>query len=86
MYFVYFLKSLTNGKVYCGYTEKIPEQRLNEHNIGSNTWTRQNGPFKLVYYEKYNCQTDARLRELFYKSGFGRKIRDLIIQSVSASG
>ena len=64
----------------------MPNRRLEEHNFGTNTWTRNNGPFKLLYYENYYCEKDARAREKFYKSGFGRSIRDSIIRTVSARG
>jgi putative endonuclease len=86
MYFVYFLKSLRNNKVYVGSTGQLPEKRLHQHNIGLNKWTSENGPFDLVYFESYSCKKDARMREDFYKSGFGRKIRDLIFSAVSARG
>lgn len=88
---LYFLQSLKNKKVYVGSSEKSPEIRLNEHNQGTNKFTCQNRPWKLIYFEKYYCKTDARSRELFYKSGFGRNIKSVIIQmlddsSVSAKG
>ena len=86
MYFVYFLKSLRNGKIYVGSTGQLPEKRLYQHNIGMNKWTGENGPFKLVYFESSICKTDALMRENFYKTGFGRKIRGLIIGAVSARG
>lgn len=82
MYSIYFLHSIKNKKYYVGLTNKDPRERLVDHNQGSNQWTRQNGPFKLVYYESYLCQKDAEAREKFYKSGFGRKIRDSIIQVI----
>ena len=75
MFFVYFIKSLKNKKIYVGSTEKIPTERLKDHNYGSNKWTRENGQFELVYYEKYFCKKDALKREEFYKTGFGRSIR-----------
>ncbi len=67
-----------------GKTNQEPEQRIREHNSGSNQWTDRNGPFKLIYYEKYICKEDATARELFYKSGFGKKIKKLITESVGA--
>ncbi len=79
MFFVYFLKSRSNGDVYVGSTGQIPEARLKQHNLGSNQWTRNNGFFDLIYYEAYVCIEDAHNREIFYKSGFGRKVRDAII-------
>ena len=76
MYKVYVLKSLKNGKRYVGYTEKDVQLRLDEHNSGTNKWTRINRPFKLVYYEEYNNKTEAIKRENFLKSGQGRKFLD----------
>jgi putative endonuclease len=91
MFFVYFLESEKNNKIYIGSTDKEPRVRIKEHNEGASKFTRQNRPWKLIYFEKYHCKTDARSRELFYKSGFGRKIKSVIIQSliegsVSAKG
>lgn len=82
MFYVYFLLSLKNNKVYVGYTSKIPEKRLLDHNSGSNTWTKQNGPFRLVYYEGYHCKKDAIEREKFYKSGFGKQIKSIIVNKL----
>ena len=86
MFYVYFLRSLKNKKIYTGFSSKEPEIRLKEHESGTNVWTRHNGLFELVYYEKYQCKEDAMSREQFYKSGFGRKIRDAILGAVSAKG
>lgn len=69
-----------------GSTEKEVEIRLKEHNLGSNKWTRSNGPFKLVYYEKYMCKEDAKIRENFYKMGFGKVIKKVIIEAIENSG
>jgi putative endonuclease len=73
MFFVYILESLKNGKRYVGYTSKTPEQRLKEHNSGSNKFTSQNSPFELIYSEVYSTKTMAMSREKFLKSGVGRK-------------
>ena len=78
-YFVYFLKSLRNQKVYVGMTNKEPEVRAQEHNNGANEWTRNNKPFKLIYHETYLCKHDAQARERFYKTGFGKKIKKAIV-------
>ena len=84
MYHVYFLRSVNNNKVYVGFTSKDPRIRLYEHNSGSNTWTKSNGPFKLIYHEDYLCEADARKRESFYKMGFGKKIKQAIINVLDA--
>ena len=72
MFSVYVLKSLRNGKRYVGSTSKEPELRLKEHNSGSNSWTRQNGPFKILKTEVYKYRFEAIKRERFLKSGAGR--------------
>lgn len=73
MFVVYILKSLKNGKRYVGSTSKDAQQRLREHNYGSNKWTKQNKPFKLIYTEQYQTIQEVRKREHFLKSGQGRK-------------
>ena len=79
IYYIYFLKSAKNGKVYVGKTSKDPKIRLNQHNLGSNAWTKQNRPFLLIYFEKYYCPKDVSEREKFFKSGVGRRVRNAII-------
>lgn len=76
MYIVYVLKSLRNGKRYIGFTGKVAERRLWEHNHGSNKYTKQNGPFVLLYTEGIDNKTEAIKREKFLKSGQGRKFLD----------
>ena len=73
------MQSRRNNKVYVGKTSKEPKARLEEHNNGANTWSKNNGQFKLVYYEKYFCLKDASQRELFYKTGLGRNLKKLIV-------
>jgi len=82
MYYLYFARSLKNKKVYVGMTKKEPTTRINKHNTGSSSWSKNNLPLELLYFEKYYCKKDAHMRELFYKSGFGRQIKKCIIASV----
>lgn len=82
MYFVYFAISLKNNKVYVGSTSKKPEVRVKEHNLGTNEWTRNNGPFKLIFYETYICKEDSKARELFYKTGVGKRIKKVIVREM----
>lgn len=82
MFHVYFAKSEKNTKVYVGFTSRNPAERVSEHNQGSNAWSSKNGPFKLVYYESYVCEKDGRLREKFYKTGIGKKIKKIIVEGL----
>jgi putative endonuclease len=76
MYYIYVLRSLRTGKRYVGYTSKLPEQRLQEHNSGSNKFTSAHCPYSLIYYESLETKKDAIIREKFFKSGQGRKQLD----------
>ena len=79
MFRIYVLKSIRNNKRYVGYTSKSAEERLKEHNNGSNKFTKQNGPFVLYHEEVYENKTDAIKREKFLKSGVGRKLLDQLL-------
>ncbi len=81
MYYVYLAKSLKNDKVYVGFTGKDPKKRIKEHNTGSNKWSKENKPLKLVYFENFICKADARQRERFFKSGVGKKFKKIIIEN-----
>ena len=78
MFYVYALRSLKNNKRYVGYTQKDPGERLHDHNTGSSVWTRQNGPFKLIYSEPFSDKKSAIKKEKYLKTGIGRKLLDKI--------
>ena len=83
MYTVYVLKSLKNGKKYVGMTSKNLSQRLDWHRWGLTSWTRQNGPFKLIYSEQLDTKGKALAREKYLKSGQGRRTVEHMIKSSS---
>ena len=60
MYYVYVIVS-DNQRPYVGYTADL-RRRLQEHNDGKNKSTRGR-QWKLVYYEAYKSEKDARIRE-----------------------
>ena len=62
MFYLYILKSLTDGKLYIGSTHNLV-QRLQEHNNGKVFSTKSRRPFELRYYEAYTNENDARGRE-----------------------
>jgi putative endonuclease len=76
MFFVYVLRSLKNRKRYVGQTSKDVFKRLSELNSGCNKWTKENGPFTIIYSEELETRTDAIKREHFLKSGQGRRWLD----------
>ena len=60
MYYVYLLKNQV-GKIYYGSTNDL-KRRLKEHN-SSKSFSTKGYLWKLVYYEAYLCEDDARMRE-----------------------
>lgn len=71
-YFVYTLISLKYNKLYTGFTTNL-KKRLQEHYNGLVTSTKLRRPFKLIHSELFVNEKDAKAREKFLKSGFGRK-------------
>ena len=71
-YYVYVLYSLRDGGFYIGFTNNL-KSRLIKHAKGEVTATKFRTPFKLIHYEYFINEEDAKAREEFLKSGFGRK-------------
>ena len=59
---MYILKSLKDAKLYIGSTSDL-KRRLKEHNSGLVPSTTPRMPFKLVYFEGYANEEEARHRE-----------------------
>ena len=62
MFYVYILKSLKDDNLYIGSTNDL-KRRMEEHNSGKVFSTKIRRPFKLVYYEAYLSEQEARKRE-----------------------
>jgi putative endonuclease len=73
MYYVYILKSEADGNIYTGFTTNL-KARLNNHKLGKVASTRHRLPIKLIYYESYLSEIDARRREIYLKSGGKAKL------------
>src|SRR3989344_6889619 len=75
MFYVYVLWSVKLRKRYVG-SAKNPNERLGEHNTGKSRFTKGGIPWMLIHTEKYDSISSARKREIFLKSGIGRKWLD----------
>lgn len=71
-YYVYVLFSIKDGKFYVGYSRFL-NQRLKQHSRGKVLSTRNRRPLKIIHYEWFVNGNDAKSRERFLKSGFGRE-------------
>ena len=75
MFFVYVLYSEKLKKRYVGSTNDV-NKRLSEHNSGKSKFTKGGIPWKIVYTESFETNSEARAKEKFLKSGQGRKFLD----------
>lgn len=72
MCYVYLLQDTGTKSWYTGSTRNL-RKRLVEHQQGKSQWTKSRGPWKLIYYEACLDEADARLREIYLKTGMGKR-------------
>jgi Predicted endonuclease containing a URI domain len=72
MFFVYVLRSKKDKKFYVGYTINL-RKRVDLHNAGLVTSTKNRKPFELVYYEACPNKEDALHREKYLKTTYGKR-------------
>jgi len=70
-YYVYTLLSLRDRNFYTGFTTDLKD-RLTRHVRGEVKSTANRRPLRLIHYEYFINEGDAKAREVFLKSGFGR--------------
>jgi putative endonuclease len=71
-FYVYILQSLKDNHFYIGFTSDL-KRRLTQHAKGLSASTKFHRPYKLIHYEYFIDEKDAKIREEFLKSGFGRR-------------
>lgn len=71
-FYVYILYSFKDKRLYIGFTNNL-RQRLTQHANGEVDSTKNRLPVKLIHYEYFINDKDAKAREKFLKSGYGRK-------------
>lgn len=72
MYYTYILLSLKDKKTYVGYSSNLTK-RLKNHNLGQVIATKHRIPLKLLFFEEFTTVKEAKKRELYWKSGAGRR-------------
>ena len=70
-FYVYILFSFKDKGLYIGYTMDL-KSRLTKHATGKVQSTTLRRPLRLIHYEYFINSADAKAREIFLKSGFGR--------------
>ena len=84
MFYVYILLSLKDGKLYTGFTPDL-RSRFEKHRNGFVKATKHRLPVKLLYYEAYESEFDARKREIYLKGGKGREELKIQLQDTFKS-
>ena len=72
MYCVYALDSLVRNYIYVGITNDL-KNRIDRHNKGYERTTKPYRPFRLLLCESYQTRQEARKREKYLKSGYGKE-------------
>ena len=80
MFYTYILQSQKNSKFYIGSCQNI-DIRLDRHNAGATPSTKSGRPWMLVYYERFQNNTDALKREREIKLKKSRKYIMYLIAS-----
>jgi putative endonuclease len=79
MFYVYILQSLRNGDLYTGFSKDL-KTRIKSHFSKDVYTTRRMGDIKLVFYEAYLSEKDARRREKYFKTTKGKRTLKLILE------
>jgi putative endonuclease len=72
MFYVYVIQSQKDNKLYTGFTNNL-RKRFKQHNNNEAFSTKGRGPFELIYYEACINEQDAKSREKYLKSGWGKR-------------
>lgn len=85
MFYTYVLQN-KNGRLYTGFTSDL-RKRFKEHNTRRSKYTKDAGPYELIYYEACVSAADARVREEYLKSGTGKRyIKSRLKRFLSLTG
>jgi putative endonuclease len=79
---VYIIYSETFQVYYKGFSLDVLK-RLEEHNLGKSEYTRNKGPWKLVFYRTFSTKTEALKYEKLLKRQNVKYLEWLIQQPVN---
>ena len=71
-FYVYVLYSERFNRLYIGYSSDL-KKRFLQHNQGKSKATKPFRPYQLIFYEAFTEESDAKAREVYLKSGWGRR-------------
>ena len=81
MFYVYILFSELDKQLYTGFSEDL-KARYEKHKNGFVKATKYRRPLKLIYYEAYINEQDARRREIYLKGGNGKSVLKVQLKEI----
>ena len=84
-FFFYILQSEKDGSYYLGQTSNL-QDRLKRHNQGRSRYTKNRGPWKLVYQESFTSRSEAVRREQECKRKHSREFIEALINDPENTG
>lgn len=78
-HYVYLLENGSGEHRYVGYTTDL-RTRLAEHNKGKNSSTKPYIPWRIIHYEAYLNEKDAKRREKYLKTSQGMRLLQRMIK------
>ncbi len=72
MFYTYVLQNQLSKRLYTGSTNDL-RKRYNQHNTNKVYSTKNKGKYNLIYYEACLDEKDAKSREVYLKSGMGKR-------------
>jgi putative endonuclease len=81
VFYVYILFSEKDKKLYTGFTPDL-RTRIHRHTKGYVKATQNRRPLKLIYYEAFLNELDARRREIYLKGGKGKSELKIELQEI----
>ena len=81
MFYMYILRN-EKDSFYIGTTNNI-DKRIKQHNSHQSNYTRNRGPWELVYEEEFQSRSEAIKREYYLKSQKSKKYLNSLIDSKS---
>ena len=80
MFYIYILFSERDHHLYAGFTTDL-KSRYSAHKNGFVKSTKNSRPLRLIYYEAYTSEIDAKRREKYFKGGNGRSDMKIQLQN-----
>ena len=77
-FFFYILQSEKDDSYYLGQTANLKD-RLKRHNQGRSRYTKNRGPWKLVYQEEFTSRSESVRREQECKQKHSREFIEALI-------